>query len=276
MTLSNAAAGVVLLGLCVCRSPALEAQPSGSSVEWPNGARMALSLSFDDGRDSQVLVGTALLARHAAAVTFFVVPSAVERQLDGWKKAVADGHEIGNHSLTHPCSGNFPFARAKALEDFTLDRMQKDLTEANRRIQALLGTVARTFAYPCGQTFVGRGRDTRSYVPLVARLFVAGRGWLDESSNDPAFADLSQLMGVEMDGRDFADLRPMIEETRNRGGWLVLAGHEIGASGRQTTRVTMLDELLTYSKDSTQGIWLAPVGVVAEHVRARQRTSGKR
>jgi len=259
-----------VLGLAIGLVP-LAAQNRPPAVVWPNGARMALSLSFDDGRASQVETGTRLLKQLGASVTFFVVPSAMESRLEAWKQAVADGHEIGNHSLTHPCSGNFPWSRAKALEDYTLARMRKELIEANERIHALLGVTPRTFAYPCGQTFVGRGRHTESYVPLVADLFIAGRGWLDESSNDPAFADLAQLMGVEMDGRDFADMRPMIEEAKSRGGWLVLAGHDIGAPGPQTTRVTMLEELSAYVREPGQGVWLAPIGRVADHVNAQTR-----
>ena len=82
--------------------------------------------------------------------------------------------------------------------------MRDELIEANRRIATLLGVTPRTFAYPCGQTFVGRGPGTQSYVPVVADLFLAGRGWRDEASNDPAFVDLAQTLGVEMDDRDFA------------------------------------------------------------------------
>ena len=62
----------------------------------------------------------------------YVVPSSVERRLDGWKKAVAAGHEIGNHSLNHPCSGNFLWARQKALEEYTLAKMEHELAETNR------------------------------------------------------------------------------------------------------------------------------------------------
>ena len=145
-----------------------KAQPS--VVTWPRGAKMALSLSFDDGRESQVTHGLPVFARHHAKVTLYVVPSAVEPRVAAWKQAVAAGHEIGSHSLTHSCSGNFPFARHKALEDHTVDRMRQELVEANRRITALLGVAPRTFAYPCGQTFVGRGHATRSYVPVVAVL----------------------------------------------------------------------------------------------------------
>ena len=213
---------------------------------------MALSLSFDDGRESQVTQGLPVFARHGVKVTLFVVPSAVEPKLNEWKRAVAAGHEIGNHSLTHSCSGNFPFSRQKALEDLSIPRMRDELIEANRRITTLLGVTPRTFAYPCGQTFVGRGKNTQSYVPVVAELFLAGRGWLDEAANDPAFVDLAQTLGVEMDGKDFAQIRPLLDDARARGAWLVLAGHDIGNEGRQTTRVAMLDELLPYAKDSRQ------------------------
>jgi peptidoglycan/xylan/chitin deacetylase (PgdA/CDA1 family) len=237
---------------------------------WPGGARMALSLSFDDGRESQVTRGLPVFARHRSAVTLFVVPSAVERHLAGWKQAVAAGHEIGNHSLTHSCSGNFPFSRQKALEDHSLERMRAELAEANARITQLLGVTPRTFAYPCGQTYVGRGRETRSYVPVVADLFLAGRGWLDEAANDPAVVDLAQTLGVEMDGKDFAQIRPLLDEARSRGAWLVLAGHDIGDDGRQTTRIAMLDALLPYAIDPANGIWLATVGEVAAHIAARR------
>jgi peptidoglycan/xylan/chitin deacetylase (PgdA/CDA1 family) len=237
---------------------------------WPGGARMALSLSFDDGRVSQVNEGLPVFARHGARVTLFVVPSAIEPHLDGWKRAVAAGHEIGNHSLTHSCSGNFAFSRQKALEDHSIPRMRDELIEANRRITTLLGVTPRTFAYPCGQTFVGRGPGTQSYVPVVADLFLAGRGWRDESSNDPAFVDLAKTLGVEMDGRDFAEIRPLLDEARTRGAWLVLAGHDIGSGGRQTTRIAMLDALLAYAKDPASGIWLAPVGDVAAEIVKRK------
>ena len=253
-------------------APAAQEQPRpAGGVTWPYGARMALSLSFDDGRDSQVSRGLPLLAKHRARATFFVVPGAVARQVEGWKRAVADGHEIGNHSLTHACSGNFPFAREKALEHFTLTRMRHDLQQANSEIAAQLGVTPRTFAYPCGQTFVGRGRETQSYVPVVAELFLAGRGWMDETANDPAFVDLAQTYGVEMDGRDFEDIRPLLDEARTRGAWLVLAGHEIGDAGRQTTRVAMLDALLAYVNDPANGIWLATVGDAATLVASAQQ-----
>jgi peptidoglycan/xylan/chitin deacetylase (PgdA/CDA1 family) len=246
------------------------AQQPSTNFTWPEGKRAALSLSFDDARQSQVDVGVALLDKHKVKATFYVVPSAVELRLEGWKKVVASGHEIGNHSLNHPCTGNFPWSRQKALEDYTVEKMRDELKQANRRIKELLGVTAESFAYPCGQTFVGRGIDTKSYVPLVATLFSSGRTWQDETPNDTGFCDLAQATGVEMDGRDFEQILPILEKARETGQWVVLAGHEIGQDGQQTTRVTMLEKLMSYANDPANKIWIAPVGTIARYIRERR------
>jgi peptidoglycan/xylan/chitin deacetylase (PgdA/CDA1 family) len=230
-----------------------------------------VSLTFDDARLSQIDVGMVVFDRHGVKASFYVSPPSVEKRLEGWKKAVAAGHEIGNHSLHHPCSGNFPWAREKALEDYTLEKMREELMAANRRIHELLGVTPETFAYPCGQKFVGRGRETRSYVPVVAELFLAGRGWMDEASNDPVFCDPAQLMGMEMDGKEFDQILPVLEQAQKDGLWLVLGGHEIGEGGRQTTRVAMLEKLLAYARDPAHGLWIAPMGTVARYVREQRQ-----
>ena len=95
-----------------------------SLFKWPDGKKIAVSLTFDDGRTSQVDEGTALLDQYGVKATFFVMPGSVEKRLVGWKTALANGHEIGNHSQNHPCSGNFEWSRSKALEDYSIDQMQ--------------------------------------------------------------------------------------------------------------------------------------------------------
>ena len=76
--------------------------------QWPNEKRGAVSLSFDDARVSQIDTGLALLDEHHVKVTFFVQAENISHRLEGWKKAAADGHEIGNHSMTHPCRATTP------------------------------------------------------------------------------------------------------------------------------------------------------------------------
>lgn len=100
----------------------------------------------------------------------------------------------------------------------------------------------------------------------MAELFRSGRGWLDEGPNDPWFCDMAQLLAMESDNKSFDQLRPIIENAMADGRWLILAGHEIGEEGTQTTYVSTLDALCRYAKDPANGIWIAPVGTVAKYV----------
>jgi peptidoglycan/xylan/chitin deacetylase (PgdA/CDA1 family) len=263
----------VLVLLALVSSGAMRGTPAQppSRFAWPENRRAAVSLSFDDGRGSQLDAGVPLFGELKLKVTFYVVPSAVERRQTAWRAAAGAGHEIGSHSLRHPCTGNFAWSREKALENYTLAQMDKELDEASAAIQRLIGSKPTTFAYPCGQTFVGRGDRTQSYVPLVSRKFIAGRGWLGEGPNDPGFVDLSQVAGVSMDDRELDALRATLDDAIERGQWLVLAGHDIGPQhGRQITRVSLLRALAEYLAAPERGVWVAPVGTVATWIRTQR------
>ena len=240
------------------------------SFPWPEGKKMAISLSFDDARLSNPDFGVPLLDEYGVKATFFVVPSSVQRKLEGWKKAVASGHEMANHSIQHPCSGNFLWSRNRALEDYTIGRMRNELSQANAEIKDLLGVSPQVYAYPCGLTFVGKGAYTQSFVPLISDMFVAGRGWLDEAPVDPFYADMAQLTGMKMDNMEFEEILPIIQSASDNGQWLVLAGHETNDSGNQTTYLRMLRELCAYANDPKNGIWIAPIGTVANYVMEKR------
>jgi len=259
----------IIFSTVICQ-PVL-AQSAQNHFPLPQGKEAAISLSFDDARYSQVEGGTAFLDSLHVKATFYVVPAAVEERLEGWKKAVVSGHEIGNHSLYHPCSGNFEWSRTHALENYTLDSIRNELTEANNRIQQLLGVKAISFAYPCGQKFVGRGINTKSYVPVIAEMFKTGRGFLEEAANDPAFTDFAQITGIEMDGKDFEQLLPLLTEARKNGQWVVLAGHEMAEGGEQTSRLSMLRKLIAYAQDPSSKIWIAPVGTIATYIEQHKQ-----
>lgn len=249
-------------------------QPGNSqeskSFHWPGGKRSAVSLSFDDARLSQIDTGLALFKKEGVRATFFVTSGNLEPRLAGWKQAVADGHEIGNHSMTHPCSGNYQFSLRNALENYDLRMMAHQLDGANEQIQKLLGVKPRTFAYPCGHKFVGRGLDERSYVPLVAERFLVGRGYLDESANNPAFCDLSRAMGTPFDDMDFDQMKKLVDDAAADGRWVIFVGHEIGARHFQTTDAHALEALCEYLKDPANGIWLGTVEEIGTYIRNKR------
>jgi peptidoglycan/xylan/chitin deacetylase (PgdA/CDA1 family) len=233
---------------------------------WPAGIKGAVSLTFDDARLSQVDRLIPILDKYGVKATFYVSPDKLKERLDGWKKAVRTGHEIGNHTMTHPCTGNYPAFRWNSLENMTLEGMAKEIDDATRAVVSMLGVKPRDFAYPCGQTFVGRGREVKSYVPLVAERFLSGRKWLNEDANDPAFCDLAQLLAFESDGKAIEALKALIDKAAAEGRWLILVGHEVGDGGYQTTLAAAVEELCRFAKDPKNGIWIDTVGSIAEYV----------
>lgn len=243
----------------------LAAQTAPSRFHWPEGKRVAVSLSFDDARASQIDAGVPLFDRYGAKVTFYVNPKNMDKRLDGWKKAAAKGYEIGNHSSNHPCSGNFTWARQHAVENYTLAMMENEMTGANKDTERMLGVKPVTFAYPCGEKFVGRGAETKSYVPLVAKIFRVGRGFRDEAANDPLFCDMAQVFGVDSDGMTFEQMKKAASDAAKDGAWLVLAGHEIGPPGYQTTEAAVLEQFLKYANDPANGIWLDTVATISKY-----------
>ncbi len=243
-----------------------------STFLWPEGKSLAVSLSFDDGRASQLDRGIPILNKYGVRATFFVNPSNITERLEDWKLALAQGHEIASHTMTHPCSGNFVWSRRNALEELSLKDIAKEIDQAGDAIKRLFGIAPQTFAYPCGQKFVGRGEAVNSYVPLVAKRFLTGRGWRDEAANDPSFCDLAQILGVELDGLSFREAQSWIEQTRKEGYWLVFCGHDIGGPGRQNTLDTTLEALCRYSQDPAKGVWIDSVERVAAFIRARRET----
>ena len=237
---------------------------------WPEGKKMALSLTFDDARLSQIDTGIPLLDKYGVKATFYISPGSLLQRTDGWKKAVNNGHDIGNHSVYHPCSGNFAWSRNKALEEYSLQKMRNELDSANRFIKEMLGIEPVSFAYPCGQTFIGRGINVQSYVPLIASMFESGRGWLNEAPNDPYFCDLAQLNGTELDGKSFEQVLKLIETAKASGHWLVLAGHEMNDEGRQTSLLKTIEALCKYAMDPANGIWIDNVHNIASFVEQKR------
>ena len=238
---------------------------------WPAGKRAAVSLSFDDARVSQIDAGIPILDRHNVKATFYLTPSRVPERMAGWKQAVATGHEMGNHTVSHPCSGNFIWSRNNALEDYTLDRMKQELRDANAHIESKLGVTPQTFAYCCGQKYVGRGATQHSFVPLIAKYFIAGRGFRDEDANDPIFVDLAQLYGVDGDSQPFEKLRFWIDKAVQQAGWLVFAAHDVGNFPRQSMSADVLDAVCAYCNTPANGIWIDTVAAIGQHVHEWQK-----
>lgn len=242
---------------------------------WPQNKNAAISLTFDDARVSQIDNCLPILDKYGIKATFYVLTSPpfdnVSKRLSQWKQAASNGHEIGNHTLTHPCSGNFQWSRENALEDYTIGMMSKEIDNANDTIEKLLGISPVTFAYPAGQKFVGRGKMLKSYVPLIAEKFIVGRGWHDEGANDPFVCDLAQVFGIELDNLKFEDVEPLLESAKSQGSWLIFCGHEVGIPNPQTTYLPTLDAICRYATEAANELWIDTVKSVGNYIIQKRR-----
>lgn len=244
-----------------------------SDFRWPEGKKMAISLTFDDARLTQIDKGIPILNKYNVKATFYVSMDNMKQRLDGWKAAVKNGHDIGNHSLLHPCTVNYGWPSDAQLETYTLQRMACELDSASLIIKKLLGVQPVSFAYPCGQTFVGKGTNLKSYIPLVATLFESGRIWLSEGPTDPVHCDMAQVTGMELDGKSFDQVKAMIERAAKNGQWLILAGHEMNDGGFQTSLLPTIEAICKYASDPANGIWIDNVHAIASYIKAKRGES---
>jgi len=242
---------------------------NSSRFRWPDGRRAAVSLSWDDARPSQVDVGVPILDRYGIKGTFYVLPRNMKQRVARWRAAAANGHEIGNHSLKHPCMGNFDWQTPETmLENYTLKRMERELLDANRVLGAAFGVKPTSFAYPCAQTYVGRGARLRSYVPIVAKHFAVGRSGFSEAYANPERCDVAQVPSLDFDNKTFAELRATVDAAVADGCWLVIAGHEVGSLRvKQTTSASALRKLCAYLKSHPE-IWVDTITAVGRHIGA--------
>ena len=241
---------------------------------WPDACLGGVSLTFDDAARSQLTRGIPILEEHELLGTFYVNPSdAWIETVAPWRSAADRGHEIGNHTLRHPCSENFSFVTPGAgLESMTLAEIEADIEESERRLSAALPAHGeRSFCYPCYQSFVGRGENRASYVPIVAKRFLAGRGW-GEWANDPALCDLAHVGSWPCEGASAAEMIGEVAGALAQGRWAILTFHGI-QEDHLTVAESDFRELCAHLARSRDRIWTAPTATIARHILDRRASS---
>jgi peptidoglycan/xylan/chitin deacetylase (PgdA/CDA1 family) len=98
----------------------------------------SIGLSFDDGPSRWTGPILDLLAAHRARATFFIVGTAAEAAPGLVRRIEAEGHEIGNHTWTHP-------ALARDCSD---DQVRDELDRTNELLEQILGTRPKLFRAP--------------------------------------------------------------------------------------------------------------------------------
>ncbi|WP_082423300.1 polysaccharide deacetylase family protein [Paenibacillus dakarensis] len=99
-----------------------------------------IALTFDDGPDDTSTANILdLLKQYDAKATFFVVGNRVERYPEIVKRELAEGHEIGNHSFSHP-----------SFERINSQKMMTELAKTQEAILHATGHNTELFRPPGG------------------------------------------------------------------------------------------------------------------------------
>ncbi|QJR79785.1 polysaccharide deacetylase family protein [Alteromonas pelagimontana] len=143
-----------------------------------SAALPVVTLSYDDALDSQLDHAVPALAQYKLTGSFYLVPTsdAFVARKEEWARLPTAGHEIGNHSMTHPCRSSLP-DREWVPPERDLDRisaadMAIQVKKANSILTDLTGQKPHTFTPPCGDVLA----NNKNYIPLIKDLFSAIKG----------------------------------------------------------------------------------------------------
>lgn len=155
-----------------------QVQAASKIFTWPGGNKLAVSLSYDDALNSQLDNVIPELDKHNLKASFYIISNAptLNDRIDEWRAVTENGHELGNHSVYHPCRGSLPnrdWVQAHHdLDNYSVAQIIEELTIANTFLKAIDGKNERTYTIPCGDLLVG-GEE---YLSKINHLFTAIKG----------------------------------------------------------------------------------------------------
>ena len=124
-------------------------------------SRKAVALTFDDGPNPNTTpVALELLKKYNAKGTFFMVGKAVAGNEEIIKQVVAEGHQIGNHSWSHPLLTKISLEQAKSQINDTTEALKKASGQDVHIMRPPYGGINATIQAAVDQSFILWDVDT--------------------------------------------------------------------------------------------------------------------
>ncbi len=238
-------------------------------VQLPKGKKAAIVLTYDDGLHSQLEHVVPVLDKYKMKGTFFLWAGMVQQEdIPAWRKVIKKGHELGNHSIYHPCNAGINpdtvSGKCGSLECYTIKEMLEEIRIMNLFLKAIDGKDIHSYAYPCSQTSAGDGDFSKPMIDSgminYARTDDEGGVISDLKNFNPA---LVSSFAAHKDYK-LEDFLPYINKVREAEGVGVIIFHGIGADW-----LTVSDEehlrLIQYLAKQ-RDIWVAPFSTVLDYI----------
>jgi peptidoglycan/xylan/chitin deacetylase (PgdA/CDA1 family) len=262
--------GLACLTFVLVVPAAAAAEDESMAFPWPNGARAAVALTYDDGMEVHLDHAAPDLDAAGLHGTFYVPghSDSLARHLPEWRALAERGHELGNHALFHPClkdppdGGDRDWVRPEyALEAYTVGRMRDEVAVMNTLLLALDGESVRTLAYNCAETTAGG----ESYVDAMRPLFLAARIGDDRIVEDVRALDPFLVPSWPVENVTGEQMIAFVKEAVDVGGLAVFMFHGIGGGHIPVTREAH-QELLAWLTSHRDRVWTDTFRQVMDHV----------
>jgi peptidoglycan/xylan/chitin deacetylase (PgdA/CDA1 family) len=236
-----------------------------------NHKQCAVVLTYDDAIDADLDNVLPALDSLGLKGTFYLIGSSpvVAGRMQQWREAALHGHELGNHSLFHPCDGSLAgrsFVQADFdLSKYTVARAVEEIRLNNVLLNAIDGKTKRTFAYPCGDLTIGG----KFFYKDLQKDFVAARG-VAAAMDSIGMVNLNNVDCYGMSGQTGEQMIALVKKAMSTRTLLVFLFHGVGGGHSINVGLKEHSLLVHFLKDHEREIWIAPMVEVAEYIHTYQ------
>jgi sialate O-acetylesterase len=246
-----------------------------NTFRWPSGQKCAVSLTYDDALPVHYeYVGPSLAAEGLYATFFALISSDPLQHPEKWRELAAAGHELGNHTLFHPCRRGPSHTWLEPcydLCDYTPQRLRTELKIANLVLHLIDGKHERTFGNTCCDTTIGSDEQETAMDDILSEMFVAARGpFISQVADVRNGINLMQVghFGADSMFMDLAKIQQTVESAAKIGGWAVFMIHGVGEGTHNMYMETDTHEkLVVWLAANKSDVWTAPFIEVAKHMK---------
>lgn len=231
-----------------------------------NGKKAAVVLTYDDAINEHLDNAIPLLDSLGLKATFYITgfSASMQSRLSDWKKIAVTGHELGNHTLYHPCTGGAGREWVKPdydLSKYTIQRIVDETKATSVLLQAMDGKTRRTFAFTCADTKIGDS----SFAGALKNNFIAMRNVRAQMHTIDKI-DLNDVDCYMVGGQTGEQLIEWVKKAEETQSLLVILFHGVGGGNGLDVSLPAHRQLLQYLKQNEKNIWVAPMIEVADFV----------